>query len=101
MVGCGTGMGIYGDRFSVEPREQQLIHILPVLDDRTAMNDRTRRLVTYIIKCVTGALIVFTIARLVHYNDLGWSLISTMLVLSPDAKDAVPLAITRIKANVL
>jgi uncharacterized membrane protein YgaE (UPF0421/DUF939 family) len=34
-----------------------------------------------------------------NYKDIGWCLISVILVLSPDGKDALPLAFTRIKAN--
>jgi uncharacterized membrane protein YgaE (UPF0421/DUF939 family) len=65
------------------------------------MTERTRGLITYTLKCATGVLLVFIIAQLTHYTDIGWGLISVLLVLSPDAKDAMPLAITRIKANVL
>ena len=34
-------------------------------------------------------------------KDMSWALISVLLVLSPDGKDSVTLAITRIKANVV
>jgi len=52
-------------------------------------------------KCVTGALLVFGIARLLNYHDYIWCLISVMLVLSPDGTDAVSLAMSRIKANLV
>ncbi len=65
------------------------------------MNERIKSLLVYAAKCITGSLIVFSISSLINYNDFGWALISVMLVLSPDGKDAVPLAITRIKANVV
>lgn len=54
----------------------------------------------YIAKCVTGIILVFTLASYLHYTDISWCLISVMLVLSPDGKDAMMLAMTRIKANV-
>jgi len=53
----------------------------------------------YIIKCMAGALTVFAISSLIDYQNLSWCLISTLLVLSPDGKDAVTLALSRIKAN--
>lgn len=52
-------------------------------------------------KCVAGALLVFLIAHLMNYHDYIWCLISVMLVLSPDGTDAVSLAMSRIKANLV
>lgn len=60
-----------------------------------------KRIILYIAKCVTGVLIAFLLAKLLHYNDYIWCLISIILVLSPDAKDAVPQASNRIKANLV
>ena len=60
-----------------------------------------KRLLIYIAKCVTGVLIAFLLAKLFHYNDYIWCLISIILVLSPDAKDALPQASNRIKANLI
>ena len=65
------------------------------------MTDRIKSLTVYSGKCVTGASMVYLIASLINYKEIGWALISVMLVLTPDGKDAVPLAITRIKANVI
>jgi len=65
------------------------------------MSDRIKSLLIYIAKCVTGALAVYFIASLFNYTDIGWALISVMLVLSPDGKESVPLAVTRIKANLV
>ena len=55
----------------------------------------------YAAKCVTATLIVFTLSSLLNYRDVGWCLISVILVLSPDGKDSLPLAFTRIKANLV
>ncbi len=52
-------------------------------------------------KCVAGALVVFLLASLLHYKDYIWCMISVMLVLSPDGTDAVVLAVSRIKANLV
>jgi uncharacterized membrane protein YgaE (UPF0421/DUF939 family) len=60
-----------------------------------------KRLMVYVAKCVTGVVVSFLLARLLHYNDFIWCLISIILVLSPDGKDAVPLAVSRMKANVV
>jgi uncharacterized membrane protein YgaE (UPF0421/DUF939 family) len=65
------------------------------------MNDRLKSLLVYAAKCVTGCVTVFAIASILHYADISWALISVMLVLSADGKDSVPLAIVRIKANVV
>jgi uncharacterized membrane protein YgaE (UPF0421/DUF939 family) len=65
------------------------------------MNERIKTPLIYAIKCVMGILLVFIISRLIGYSDISWALISVILVLSPDSKEAVSLAMTRIKANVL
>jgi uncharacterized membrane protein YgaE (UPF0421/DUF939 family) len=63
--------------------------------------ERLSSLLLYAGKCITGTIVVYTIASYIGYSDISWCLISVMLVLSADGKDAVPLAITRIKANVV
>jgi uncharacterized membrane protein YgaE (UPF0421/DUF939 family) len=63
------------------------------------MRIRPKTLLLYIAKCVTGVILVVSLAYLVHFSDYAWCLISVMLVLSPDSKEAMPLAMTRMKAN--
>jgi uncharacterized membrane protein YgaE (UPF0421/DUF939 family) len=65
------------------------------------MGERIKSLLIYAAKCVTGTIIVFIFSSLLNYKDLGWCLISVILVLSPDGTDAVTLAFTRIKANTI
>jgi uncharacterized membrane protein YgaE (UPF0421/DUF939 family) len=60
-----------------------------------------KRLIIYILKCVTGVLVAFLLARLLNYTDYIWCLISVILVLSPDGKDALMLATARMKANLI
>jgi uncharacterized membrane protein YgaE (UPF0421/DUF939 family) len=60
-----------------------------------------KRLLVYMAKCVAGALMVFLLAHLLNYQDYIWCMISVMLVLSPDGTDAVSLAMSRIKANLV
>ena len=61
---------------------------------------RRRSLAIYIAKCVTGSLLVQGLASLFGYGDYFWCLISLVLVLTPDSRQAMPLAVLRIKANV-
>ncbi len=63
------------------------------------MKIRPNTLLLYIAKCVTGVAVVVSLAYLLHYPDYAWCLISVMLVISPDSKEAMPLAMTRMKAN--
>src|SRR5436190_171067 len=65
------------------------------------MGGPNQSLVIYIIKCVIGTLAVFAISTLIHYKNIGWALISVILVLSPEGDDTVDIAINRIKANVI
>ena len=65
------------------------------------INERTRSLLIYILKCALGTITVFAISFLIHYKNIAWSLISVLLVLSPEGKDAISLAMNRIKANVV
>ncbi|NIG56171.1 FUSC family protein [Chitinophaga sp. Cy-1792] len=63
--------------------------------------ERIKRVSIYSAKCVTGVVIVSILSWLIGYKDIVWVLISVMLVLSPDGSDAVTLAVTRIKANLI
>lgn len=66
------------------------------------MNLRNKTLAIYIAKCVTGIVLCFFISLLLkQWVDYAWCLISVVLVLSPEGKDAVELALTRIKANLV
>jgi len=55
----------------------------------------------YALKCVLAAAICFSLSWLLNTADFMWFLISVMLVLSPDGKDALHLALTRTKANAI
>ena len=66
------------------------------------MNLRNKTLTIYSAKCVTGILLCFIISiYLQPWLDYAWCLISMVLVLSPEGKDSVELAQTRIKANLV
>lgn len=61
---------------------------------------RNKTLAIYAAKCVAGIFLCFPIfIFLSEWVDYTWSLISVILVLSPEGKDALDLALTRIKAN--
>ncbi len=56
----------------------------------------------YMAKCVSGILLCYFLSVfLSHWIDYSWSLISVVLVLSPEGTDSVELAMTRIKANLV
>jgi uncharacterized membrane protein YgaE (UPF0421/DUF939 family) len=57
-------------------------------------------LLIYMAKCVSGVLLCSLLSVFFHeWIDYTWSLISVVLVLSPEGKDALELSVTRIKAN--
>lgn len=65
------------------------------------LNPERKSIILYAAKCVTGWLLVYGFSLLFNYPEINWALISIILVLSPDEGEAVTLAITRIKANLL
>jgi uncharacterized membrane protein YccC len=65
------------------------------------MNDTHKNLLLYITKCVAAVSLIYLLSYLFHYPDVGWCLISAVLVLSPNAKEALPLALTRIATNLV
>ena len=66
------------------------------------MSLRYKTLIVYIAKCIAGIILCFYISALLKtWIDYTWCLISVVLVLSPDGKDAVELSLTRIKANLV
>jgi len=65
------------------------------------MTIQNKNLVVYVAKCITGILLCSLIPLFTTWIDYPWSLISVVLVLSPEGTDALTLAITRIKANLV
>jgi uncharacterized membrane protein YgaE (UPF0421/DUF939 family) len=65
------------------------------------MTSENKNLLLYILKCVTGSAIVFLLSWLLDYPDMTWCIISVILVLTPESNEAIPLAVTRIKANMI
>jgi uncharacterized membrane protein YccC len=65
------------------------------------MDDTHKHLLLYIAKCVAAVSVISFLSSLLHYPDLGWCLISVVLVLSPNAEDALPVALTRIAATLV
>jgi uncharacterized membrane protein YgaE (UPF0421/DUF939 family) len=61
----------------------------------------TKSTLVYIGKCVTGTSLIFFLSYLFKYPAISWCLISLLLVLSPDNKEAMKLAMNRIKANLV
>lgn len=67
----------------------------------TAMKREHQDLLRYVAKCVTGCIVMFGVGHLLPLRDISWVLISMVLVLSPDGKEAIPHTVVRIKANLM
>ena len=65
------------------------------------MNAENKNLYLYILKCLTAVSIIYIVAKYINYHDFAWCMISATLVLTPDNTEAIPLAMTRIKANLI
>ncbi len=66
--------------------------------------ERLKSLVIYSLKCAVGALVVLYFSQFIpsmNKYDTMWCLLSVLLILSPDGKDSMQLAVDRIKANLL
>jgi uncharacterized membrane protein YgaE (UPF0421/DUF939 family) len=62
---------------------------------------KNRDFLAYILKSVLGALFCYSLYKIFPQHQLNWSIISVLLVLSPDHNDSVKLAFDRIKANLI
>ena len=64
------------------------------------IDQKQKDFLLYILKCLIGAIVGFYLFR--KFPEGGaWSLVSILLVLSPEGKDAINLAEVRIKANLV
>jgi uncharacterized membrane protein YccC len=63
--------------------------------------EEEKAILLYIAKCMIGCLIMFVLGEAMTWLDISWVLISMLLVLSPDGSEAVPLALVRVKANLV
>lgn len=64
------------------------------------LTDKQFNFAIYFLECLLGTVIGYQLYRL-HPVAGAWCLISIILVLSPDKKDAMNLAMNRIKANII
>lgn len=58
-------------------------------------------IVIYILRCVLGFSIGYALMQAIPEFDLFWALLSIMLVISPEGKDAPRLTTERVKANLI
>ncbi|MDO5655976.1 MAG: FUSC family protein [Flavobacteriaceae bacterium] len=58
-------------------------------------------IVIYIFRCVIGFSIGYALMQAIPEFDLFWALLSIMLVISPEGKDAPRLTTERVKANLV
>jgi len=63
------------------------------------LKPRYKSLLVYVLKNITAVALRYLVSLWVAWFDFAWCLISAVLVLSPEGTDAMPLAVTRIKAN--
>ncbi len=64
------------------------------------LTDKRLNFATYFLECLLGTVIGYQLYKL-HPVGGAWCLLSIILVLAPDKKDAMELAINRIKANII
>ena len=60
-----------------------------------------RNTAIYLLKIITAVLLCFVLSLWVSQVDYIWALISSVLVMSPEGKDAVELSVIRIKGNII
>lgn len=58
-------------------------------------------MILYIIRCTIGFLIGYTLYLAFPQFELYWTMISILLVLSPELKDAPRLTVERVKSNLI
>ncbi|MDB5115680.1 MAG: hypothetical protein JWQ79_1172 [Mucilaginibacter sp.] len=58
-------------------------------------------LIIYILECILGLCICYTLYKCFPQHQFYWSMISVVLVIAPNSKDSNQLAFDRIKANIL
>ena len=56
------------------------------------MNDTHKNLLLYITKCIAAVSFIYVLSYLFDYPDIGWCLLSAVMVLSPNAQEALPVA---------
>jgi len=59
-----------------------------------------RFFILYILKCLAGASFCYMLYCLFPHRQFNWSIVSVLLVLSPEELDSHKLAVDRIKANI-
>jgi len=60
-----------------------------------------RQVSIYIVECIIGLCICYSLYKYFPEHQFYWSLISVVLVIAPDGKDSNRLAFDRMKANIL
>jgi len=65
------------------------------------MIESHKQLLFYAFKCCASTAVIFSLSAYFHYHNISWCLVSAMLVLSSDSKEAVPYALNRTAANLV
>jgi uncharacterized membrane protein YgaE (UPF0421/DUF939 family) len=60
-----------------------------------------RQVFTYIVECIIGLCICYTMYTYFPQHQFFWSMVSVVLVIAPDGKNSNQLAFDRMKGNIL
>jgi uncharacterized membrane protein YgaE (UPF0421/DUF939 family) len=60
-----------------------------------------RQVFIYIVECIIGICICYTMYTFFPQHQFFWSMVSVVLVIAPDGKNSNQLAFDRMKANIL
>jgi uncharacterized membrane protein YgaE (UPF0421/DUF939 family) len=73
----------------------------PALPWKMGREYSNRQIFIYIVECITGLCICYTLYKYFPEHQFYWSIVSLVLVIAPDGKNSNRLAFDRMKANVL
>lgn len=65
------------------------------------MPPQKRNTAIYIGKVTTAIILCYLLSHAVSKIDYIWAMVSAMLVMSPEGKDAIELSLIRIKGNII
>ncbi|NDK55703.1 FUSC family protein [Pontibacter fetidus] len=58
-------------------------------------------MILYIVRCTIGFLVGYTLYQAFPQYELYWTILSILLVLSPELKDSPKLTVERVKSNLI
>jgi uncharacterized membrane protein YgaE (UPF0421/DUF939 family) len=73
----------------------------PAMPGKILKEYNNRQLLIYIVECIIGLCICYTMYTYFPQHQFFWSMVSVVLVIAPDGKNSNQLAFDRMKANIL